>query len=262
MRGIDELAYQSRLRQWPPLGKFLLTLSLLIVALTTDSILIPLMTFFIGACLLVYSTGLRFPRMIGMLILDGLVVILVGCLVIALITKGGGEVARFDVMGWTLTLDRDGLNLSTLVLMRALAGITIMLAFITSTPVPHFAMALRQLRVPKEIMELTVLVYRYSFLLLEQLETMTIAASSRLGFKGIRNSLRTSSRLAVGLFSRSLSMAERSQVALNCRNYKGDFPIYRPPRRLTLAWVIGPIGLAIIIYIIDNFLEPIWRISW
>ena len=51
---------------------------------------------------------------------------------------------------------------------------------------------------PKEIIELTILVYRYSFLLLEQLDTMYIAATSRLGFKGTRSKLSTSAKLAVG----------------------------------------------------------------
>ncbi|MCE5295944.1 MAG: cobalt ECF transporter T component CbiQ [Euryarchaeota archaeon] len=262
MIGIDELAYQSRLRQWPPLGKFLIAVSLLIVALTTDSFIVPLITMGIGLGLLSYSTGLRFPRIISLVILNSLAIILIGCLVIAFLTRGGGEVASFDLLGLRLSIERDGLDLATLVMLRALAGISVMLAFITSTPVPHFAMALRQLHVPKEILELTVLTYRYSFLLLEQLETMTVAASCRLGFRGLRTSIRTTSRVAVGLFSRSLDMAERSQVALNCRNYKGDFPVFRPPRRLTWPWVAGPVGLAALIYIGNILLETSWKLTW
>ncbi|MFA5313523.1 MAG: CbiQ family ECF transporter T component, partial [Methanomassiliicoccales archaeon] len=224
--------------------------------------IVPSITLGIGLGLLSYSTGLRFPRTIAILILDSLAIISIGCVVIAFLTKGGGEIASLDLLGLKLSIERDGLNLATLVMLRALAGISVMLAFITSTPVPHFAMALRQLHVPKEIMELTVLIYRYSFILLEQLETMTVAASSRLGFKGFRTSIRTTSRLAVGLFSRSLDMAERSQVALNCRNYRGDFPVFRPPRRLTWPWVIGPIGLAVLIYVGNSVLEMSLKLTW
>ena len=262
MMGIDELAYQSRLKHLPPLGKFILAVSLLVVSLTVNSLLVPLITFAIGLALLVYSTGGRFPRIIALAILDSLAIIVIGCVVIAFLTQGGGMVAQFDLLGIKLTLQRDGLNLATLVLLRALAGIFVMLAFVTSTPVPHFALALKQLHVPKEILELTVLIYRYSFLLLEQMETMSIAAACRLGFKGIKNQVRTTSKIAVGLFSRSIEMAERSQVALQCRNYQGDFPVFRPPRKLTLPWVLGPIGLAAAIYLANFLIAKTYYLGW
>ncbi|OPY33276.1 MAG: Energy-coupling factor transporter transmembrane protein EcfT [Methanomassiliicoccales archaeon PtaU1.Bin124] len=262
MMGIDELAYQSRLKDLPPLGKFILALSLLVIALTVTSFLVPIITFSIGLALLLYSTGGRFPRIVLIAILDSLAIIIIGCVLIAFLTQGGGSVVQLDLLGLKLSLQREGLNLATLVLLRALAGIFVMLAFITSTPVPHFALALKQLHVPKEVLELTVLIYRYSFLLLEQMEVMTIAAACRLGFRGLRNQVKTTSRIAVGLFSRSLEMAERSQIALQCRNYQGDFPVFRPPRKLTWSWVLGPIALAAAIYVGNILLEGSFYLRW
>ena len=115
----------------------------------------------------------------------------------------------------------------------------------------QFAGAMRQMRLPKEVIELTVLVYRYSFLMLEQVNTMYTAADCRLGFWGYRNKFRTTARLAVGLFTRSLDMAERSQVALDCRCFKGEFTAYQQPSRLTFGWVAITIVAFVLLYMLN-----------
>ncbi|HUV25479.1 MAG TPA: cobalt ECF transporter T component CbiQ [Methanomassiliicoccales archaeon] len=237
---VDEIAYESRLRHWPPLGKLLFTLSLLISSLVASTIVVPIIILIVGLVLMFYSTGFRLPRVLIFGIIEALVVITITCIVIMLIT-GGETVLSLDLGFVQLEMGREGLALGSLVFFRALAGITVMLFFATSTPIPHIAYAMRQLRVPKELIELTILVYRYSFLMLEELGRMYDAAKCRLGFRGLRNRVRTSGRLAVGLFIRSMGTAERTHAALQCRNFKGDFPVYRKPSRLTPVWGLLPI---------------------
>ena len=234
---IDEIAYSSPFRDWPPLGKFMLALSLLAASLVAASVIVPSAIFFIGFTLLFYSTKMRFPRIIALVLLEGVGIILLGAIVVALVT-GGEALWTVNLWGLTLVFSKQGVDLGMLVFMRALAGITVMLWFATSTPIPYLANALRQVRIPKELVELTVLIYRYSFLLLEQLDTMYVAAQSRLGFRGVKNKFRTSAKLSVGVFTRSLDMAERAQVALDCRSYRGEFHCYRPPAKITAKWVI------------------------
>src|SRR5665647_689380 len=127
-----------------------------------------------------------------------------------------------------------------------------MLFFATSTPIPHLSEAMEQLRLPKEISELVVLIYRYSFLLLELLGTMYLAAQCRLGFKGLRNKFRTSGKLAVGLFTRSMEVADRSQVALECRGFRGEFHSFRPPARVTWVWIIVPVLVFVGLYALNS----------
>lgn len=259
--GMDDLAYQSPMREWPPLGKFFLALALLIVSLVSSTYLIPLIVLSMGLALLLYSTRMKLPHMVALALLNGLAVIAVGCIIIALLTKGGGYLT-FPIFGFDLIIYRDGLNLATMVFLRAVAGMVVMLWFISSTPIPHLAVALRQLHLPHEVGEMTILVYRYSFLLLEQLDVMYTAAACRLGFRGMSNRLKTSSRLAVGLFSRSMGMAERSQIALQCRNFKGDFPTFRPPRKMGMVWTLVPIlvgGLLLLLnMVLSNFAKMMW----
>lgn len=250
MFAIDEIAYASPFRDWSPLGKFAMALSLLVSSLVASSIVIPLLAFMIGFCLLFYSTRMRFPRVIVLALLDGLGIFLIGAIVIALVTAGD---TLWSVNLGIIVLDfsKQGVDLALMVFLRAVAGVTVMLFFATSTPIPHFANALREVRLPKEITEITVLLYRYSFLLLEQLDTMRVAAECRLGFRGVKNKFRTTARLLVGTFTRSLDVAERSQVALNCRSFRGEFHCYRPPAKVTAKWVFASIIVFELLYVVN-----------
>lgn len=247
---IDEIAFASPMRRWPPLGKLLLSLSLLLASIFASSVVVPLLVLASGVLLLAYSTRFQFPRVVLIAIMDGLAVLAVGAVVIALITPGA-SLYSMDLLGIKFILSDNGMNLGLLVFVRALAGMSVMLFFATSTPIPHLSEAMEQVRLPQEVSELVVLIYRYSFLLMELLGTMYQAAQCRLGFKGVRNKFRTSGKLAVGLFTRSMEVADRSQVALECRGFRGQFHSFRPPARVTWGWIIVPLLLFSALYVLN-----------
>ncbi len=254
---IGELAYSSPARDWPPLGKLAVMVALLLASLISGNILVPLAVLAIGTFLTFYSNHLRLPRSIVIAFLDAMIVFAVSALLIAFVTGGTGTpLVAFDVLGLHIAIYAEGAQLAVLVFVKAMAGVMVMLFFATSTPIPYFAQALRQLRVPAYLAELVVLVYRYSFLLLEQLDTMYMAAQCRIGFRGLRNKFRTTGKLAVGLFIRSLEVADRSEMALQARNFRGDFPSFRSPAKMNAAWVVLPFlafgGLLTMNYLISG----------
>ena len=253
MFAMDEVAYASPFRDWSPLGKFVIALTLLISSLMASSIVIPFLVFIVGFCLMFYSTRFRLPRVITIALLEGLGIFLIGAIVISLVTSGD-HLISIGLGDLELNFSKQGVDLGLLIFLRAVAGATVMLFFATSTPIPYLANALRQLRIPKEIVELIVLVYRYSFLLLEQMDSMYNAAECRLGLSGFKNRLRTTVKIMVGVFTRSLEVAERSQIALSCRSFKGEFHSYRAPAKLTARWVFASLLTFVLLYVINLML--------
>lgn len=251
---MDVLAYGSRMVRWAPLGKLLYTFSLLILALLSENIFVPMITFCVGMCLMAYSTNFRLPPIIGLAILEAVLIMVIGCGMVSILgdpsepavfLKGRGE---FLWIGIHIT--ENSFNHAWLIMFRAIAGVTLMLSFASSTPIPHIAYALRQLRIPKEVIEIVVLVYRYAFLLLERTEVMWNAAKCRLGFSGARRSMSTTAGILVNVFITSLEIAERSQPALESRNYNGSFPIYRMPNKIGLYWFATTAAACASLYII------------
>ena len=248
---VDELAYRSAALRWSPAGKFLFAISLLIASLLASTLLVPLLVLIAGVVLLGYSVRFRFPKIIGLLVLEGVGIIVLGGLVIAIVTPGQ-TVWALDLLLFKLAFTDAGLSTASLVTLRALAGICVMLFFATSTPIPHFADMLIRLRVPKEFAELMVMVYRYSFMLLDEAGRMRLAAQCRLGFRGRMNTLRTYAKMMVGMFIRSMETAERSNVGMQCRNYQSGVAMLRQPKGMTYSWLALSVISFLLLYLLNE----------
>ena len=253
---MDALAYSSRMLNWAPLGKLILVISVLVVNVMTDSVITAFAVLALGLALMAYSTNMRIPFMLGVAIAEALLILIVACGIISI----NGDTSQPCI--WSahfLWLDfymtADSFNQAWLVLLRSVAGITVMMAFATSTPIPHLAQALRQIRIPDEICEIVVLIYRYAFLLLERMDTMWSAAGSRLGFSGIKRSISTVASIAVGIFTSSMNLADKAQVSLECRGYRGYFPIYNRPQRAGVGWIAVAVIVFALLYLLGIHTE-------
>ena len=74
---------------------------------------------------------------------------------------------------------------------------------------------------PKILVELTLLVYRYIFVLLEEIVTIKDAQRVRLGYHNWRQSMRSISILGGSLILRAYDRAERVFEAMVARGYTG-----------------------------------------
>ena len=250
---MDELAYSSRMLDWAPLGKLFFVLCLLITGLITNSILVPLITFSIGLILMAYSTNFRVPLILALAIAEAVFIMVIGSGMIS-IMGDPDDVALWDgqFLWFTVHLTDASFQKAWLIFFRAIAGVTLMLSFASSTPIPHLAHALRSIKCPIEICELIVLIYRYSFLLLERFLVMLDAAQCRLGYNGAMTAMRSYGGAMAGTFIFSMELAEKSEAALACRNYQGYFPIYRMPSPMSWKWIVGGLGLSILLYFIGT----------
>lgn len=235
---MDTLAYSSRMVGWAPLGKLLFVIAALVANIMTQSIAISVANLVLGLALIWYSTNMRIPLIVALALAEAFVILVFGCGMVSITGDAGTEaIWDTDILWVHVHMTVDSFNKAWLILIRGVAGMALMMAFATSTPIPHLSNALRQIRIPPEIAELVVLIYRYGFLLLERMEVMWNAASCRLGFNGFRRTMSTTAAIAVGMFVQSTNMADKGQIALDCRNYRGYFPLYNAPPKTGIRWV-------------------------
>ncbi len=255
---MDALAYSSRMLNWAPLGKLLLVILILVANVMTGSVITALAVLAIGLAMMAYSTNMKVPFMLGVAIGEAVLILIVACGIISI----NGDTSQpciwsADFLWLNLYMTADSFNQAWLVMIRAVAGITVMIAFATSTPIPHLAQALRQIRVPDEICEIVVLIYRYAFLLLERMDTMWSAANSRLGFSGFKRSMKTIASIAVGIFTSSMNLADKAQVSLECRGYRGYFPIWNRPQKAGVAWIAVAVVVFVLLFVLGKHTEGV-----
>lgn len=251
--GIDSLAYQSPALKWPPLGKLLLCVCLLVGSLSSRTVYGPLIVLGAGLVLFLYSIRLKMPVFMLYLIAGILLFNLAGIAIIA-VTQAGAPLYSASLAGITMSVTQSGIDLAVLVSLRSLAGLFVVLFFASSTPIPHIFCALTRMGLPAYIAEVAILVYRYSFMVMEQSVQMTNAAACRLGFSGWGRAMKTTGVLAANLFVRSLEFAERSQNALQSRNFGGEFFVFRKPAPLDTRWVLSAAAALAVVFLAGNYL--------
>jgi cobalt ECF transporter T component CbiQ len=219
---VDTAAYRSPMLGWSPLAKLFLVISLLILNIASPSILMSVFSGIIGLTLFLYASSLRPPALMLKLFIIAQIFIIFGVFIFAIVTPGE-TVAEVPLLIFTLNITAEGVSFALLLYARATAALLLMFSFAMSTPIPHMANALNKLRLPDVFVEMTVLIYRYTFLLMESAEKMHLAAECKFGYSGYKRSMKTTAKLAAGVFLRSLDTAEKGQITLQCRNYRGEF---------------------------------------
>ncbi len=155
----------------------------------------------------------------------------------------------FDVGPWRLILTSEGLMDGGLIASRVLGSMSVIVVLCAATPAGGIFAALRWARLPRTWVELAMLMYRYIFTLFDQALSVLSAQKIRLGYAGLRRSLRSMGALGGVVLLRSIDQAEKTHEAMVVRGYEGLLPIPAPPALRAkdmslLGGCLAAIGLA------------------
>jgi cobalt/nickel transport system permease protein len=148
-----------------------------------------------------------------------------------------------------LALAPHGLELAGRVAARAGAGVSCLLFLALTTPVTDLVAGLRRIGVPPEIAEVTLLMYRFLFLLTGTATAMNIAQSARLGHSSYRRWMKSLGMLIANLMPRALARARSLEVGLAARGWRGELRVLSPVRRVSVS-SLGLIALLELIVLV------------
>ncbi len=115
-----------------------------------------------------------------------------------------------------------------------------------TTPFHDLVHGLERLRLPRLMVAVVSLMYRYLFLLREEAQAVVRAQAMRLGYAGGMQSVRCAAAAGALSFLRAYERGVRIHQAMLLRGYQGELPGERLPRleRHQLAYLA--IGLALL----------------
>ncbi|MGF1639638.1 MAG: cobalt ECF transporter T component CbiQ [Rhodospirillales bacterium] len=222
MHLVDRLAHGNRWADRHPAEKLALGGGLLIAAVALPAI--PAAVLVLAAAALAAVAGARVPpadylRVLAIpagFELSGAVVLAVS--------------VRLDGAGPAIALSPQGIETAIAVSLRALAATAASLLIVLTTPLTDLLGLLRRCRLPAAIVDVGLLVYRFTATTLEMAERARVAQASRLGYTGPRRSLQSIGLLAAALLPRCLGRAARMERGLAARAYDGDLRTLQPSR--------------------------------
>ncbi len=231
---IDRYAQSSRLREVSPYVKLFFSLAVLLLCVAAGSRGIGLVVSagMLAACLRFSSAPAGY---IVSLMAIPVLFILVSCMVIAFdVVRSPLGFLDIPLFGIYISATESGLNRALLLFFRAYGAVACLYFLSLTTPIQEILEVLRTLRLPKLIIELMYLIYRYIFLLLEVQNHMTIAAQSRLGYSSRRNFWYTFTHISGNVLAGAFRRSGACFDAMEARCYDGTlcFLTRQPPVRV------------------------------
>jgi cobalt/nickel transport system permease protein len=221
---LDDYAQSSALRDADPRLKLFLGLGAILLCISSST---PIAPFFIAVTMSLITLGkARIPaRFYLKLLLIPLSFSLLSVLVVAFMYGGGHQLFGFTFLGLILGIRQEGANLAMLLLARTLGGMCSLFFLALTTPMMEIFSILGSLGLPEFLIELSMLIYRYIFVFVDQAAKIHNAQVMRLGDAGFKSSLNSFAMLCSVLFLRSWEQGERLVVAMDARCYDGKLDL-------------------------------------
>ena len=140
----------------------------------------------------------------------------------ALFVTPGRVVAT--IAGFAVT--EQGLRTASLLVLRVETAVTLTTLLVLCTPWVQVLKALRALRLPKEVVMMLAMTYRYVFLLVETATQMFESRRSRtVGVLSSSEQRHLAGRTAGVLLSKSVALSNDVYLAMQSRGFRGDVQI-------------------------------------
>lgn len=245
---IDFYAYASKIRHWNPTFKVVLSVLTLLLCIGLNNPFVSMAVIMGMVFLTVVKGGLPLGAYISVLMIP-LTFILLGTIAIG-IDFSSQPLGQFNLfLGWGYVFTSVGkLQEMVFLMLKVFGAVSAMLMMTLSTPSAEIIGVLRKAHVPKLIIELMNLIYRYIFILLDVYRNMKNSADSRQGYCDFKTSCYTFGSVASNMLVVSLKKANAYYTAMEARGYEGDLVFLEDEKKLEVIQVI--IGAVFIIFLI------------
>lgn len=163
-------------------------------------------------------------------------------IVLILLTGGGVPLWEIPLPGVTLSVTSAAIDLASVVFARTLGGMCSLYFIALSTPMVEMFSVMRSLHLPREFVDLSMLVYRFIFILIGEAIAIHNAQEMRHGYSRFSSSIQSFSMLGAMLFIRSLAKGEDLIRAMDARCYDGKLELISEKRALSMPGLLCVAG--------------------
>ena len=223
---IDKYAYTNRLSNTNPKIKMGIALIFLIVSMITHNILILLSIIFLMSTAIVFIAKVDFKSYLNLLRIP-LYFLIIGVItnIINISFESDSMVHSFKVLNIYIGVSSKSLESSKYILIRSKSCLTCIYFFVLTTPFNQVLYLLKKLNISDAVVEISMLIYRFIFIFLEELIDIKKSQELRFGYINLKTSYKSIGILGSLLFKRLIKKYEDMSISLDMKLYDGKFHI-------------------------------------
>lgn len=227
---MDYYAINNKLNKTNIYYKLIFTITTIIVNLLAQSYIIPIIIFLFVSFLIIYKAKISI-KVYSMFMATPIAFGLISLIFMSLFFGEGVQIFRLGIFGWGVTAS--GFNLGALLLARILGGVSCIGFLVLTTPANRLFTVAENLKIPKIIIDISLLMYRFIFMFLESATVMYNAQKTRLGYHNYKSSFYCLGILSSMIFIRTWDQGEISYNALKSRGYDGEINLLNDEKSIS-----------------------------
>jgi len=216
---LDRYAHSNNIRNVNTYYKVLFGIITMIVSLISTSPIIPLTIFTLVSFVILYKAKIPVKFYLKFVTVP-LTFASITFIFMALFFGVGSNI--FNLGFLNLGVTASGFNLGFLVFARIMGGFSCMAFLGLTTPMPELFSVMEDIKIPKILLEISMLMYRYIFISLDEAVNMYHSQETRLGYSNLKKSYKSMGMLIANLFIRTWIIGEKSYLAMESRCYDGS----------------------------------------
>lgn len=250
---IDYYTYISGLKNINPSFKILFSIITLFLCICLNNIYTSIFIIISMGILTVYKGKISFHNYLSLLTIPLTFIVLASIPIAIGFSKQPIGEFNLNLGEFYIYSSREDIFDSVNLIFKALGAISALYTMTLSTSSSEIISSLKKIHVPKIIIELMTMIYRFIFIIMEVQIKMTNSAKSRLGYVDYRTSLKTFGNTLSNLFIVSLKKASTYYSAMESRCYDGEINFLEEEKQLEKKYILYAVIYFLVVLFIYYF---------
>lgn len=250
---IDFYAYNSKIRHWNSTFKVLFSVLILILCIILDNPYVSAAVIIAMAYLTIVKGELPVHEYLSILAIP-MTFIILGTFTIA-IDFSKQPIGQYNLYLGFCYVFTSQMKLKEMffLILKVFAAVSALQMMTLSTPSSEIIYVLRKAHVPKLIVELMNMIYRYIFILMDVYTKMKNSAESRQGYCDFKTSCYTFGGIVSNILIISLKKANSYYDAMEARCYDGDLVFWEENKKVETIHIASAVSFIIFLILIWSF---------
>jgi cobalt/nickel transport system permease protein len=226
MIAIDKYAYNNRLINVDPILKFSIGAMSLMTSIILNNIAFFIIIMSIMSFSILFLAKIDLKYYIKLLTIPiSFLILSIIAILISISKEPSSFIVAVKLYKFHIGISRLSLDTSISLFFRSVCCLTCTYFLVLTIPFNQMILVLKKIHVSKAIIEITVLIYRFIFILLEESHELYISQNLRFGYINLKTSYKSLAILISILFIRVMNRYKDMIVSLESKLYNGEFHV-------------------------------------
>lgn len=208
------------------MAKFFLAIGLLLISVITKNVQLQLIISILMIFSTVFIAKIPFKSYIFILTLPlSFLTLSVLGILISISTSNIDYLWHINIFNFYLGISKTTILTARHLIFRSFSALTCTYFLVLTTPMNDILLVFKKLKLPTIFIEMSILIYRFIFIFLEEAKEIHIAQELRFGYSNLKNGYKSISTLIVSLFIRVFLKYEHMKSALASKGFDNKFHI-------------------------------------